>query len=99
MSLIRRRAWTKGGNTKEQLEDCPGGIRCVFITQRPALADKTLYTQATEQYLFYLAPSENQYMKNKGIDYNYCIDTWNKLGKYSYIYYDGFNLVGRSSLK
>lgn len=75
------------------------GIRCVFITQRPALADKTLYTQATEQYLFYLAPSENQYMKNKGIDYNYCIDTWNKLGKYSYIYYDGFNLVGRSSLK
>lgn len=74
------------------------GCRCIFITQRPALSSKTLYTQSTEQYLFYLAPSEKEYLKNKGLDYDSCMEHWEKLGKYSYLFYDGFVLEGRSAI-
>ena len=75
------------------------GCRCIFITQRPALSSKTLYTQSTEQYLFYLAPSEKEYLRNKGLDYDSCMESWEQLGKYSYIFYDGFILEGRSAIK
>lgn len=71
------------------------GVRCVFITQRPALCSKTLYTQSSEQYIFYLASSEKEYLRNKGLDYNTCLSHWEKNGQYSYIYYDGFVLEGR----
>lgn len=74
------------------------GCRCIFITQRPALASKTLYTQASEQYIFYLAPSEKEYIKNKGLDYDECMKYWEKLGDYSYIFYDGFKLEGRRAI-
>ena len=74
------------------------GCRCVFITQRPALASKTLYTQAAEQYIFYLAPSEKQYLMNKGLDYDSCMQHWQQMGQYSYIYYDGFKLEGRRAV-
>lgn len=74
------------------------GIRCVFITQRPALANKTLYTQAKEQYIFYLPASEKEYLKNKGLNYEKCLETWTSLGEYSYIYYDGFNYEGRKAI-
>jgi type II secretory pathway predicted ATPase ExeA len=71
------------------------GVRCVFITQRPALSSKTLYTQSSEQYIFYLASSEKEYLRNKGLDYDTCLDHWTRLGQHSYIYYDGFKLEGR----
>jgi DNA helicase HerA-like ATPase len=71
------------------------GVRCVFITQRPALCSKTLYTQSSEQYIFYLASSEKEYLRNKGLDYDTCLSHWEKNGQYSYIYYDGFVLEGR----
>lgn len=74
------------------------GVRLISITQRPALVDKTIYTQAAEQYLFRLAPSEGQYLKNKGIDYDYCLSTWEELGQYSYIFTDGFILEGRPAI-
>lgn len=71
------------------------GVRCVFITQRPALCSKTLYTQSSEQYIFYLASSEKEYLRNKGLDYDTCLIHWEKKGQYSYIFYDGFILEGR----
>ncbi len=74
------------------------GIRCIFITQRPALCSKTLYTQSAEQILFYLASSEKEYLRNKGLDYEHCREQWERLGKYSYLYYDGFNLEGRRAI-
>lgn len=74
------------------------GIRCVFITQRPALCSKTLYTQATDQYIFYLAPSEAAYMKQKGLDYAEMLKTWKKYGKYSHVYFDGFKIEGRRAI-
>lgn len=74
------------------------GVRCIFITQRPALANKTLYTQAKEQYIFYLPASEKEYLKNKGLDYDKCLEVWTTLGTYSYIYYDGFQYEGRRAI-
>lgn len=74
------------------------GCRCIFITQRPALTNKTLYTQAAEQYIFYLASSEKEYLRNKGLDYEQCLNHWTTLGQYSYIYYDGFKLDGRTRI-
>lgn len=75
------------------------GCRAVFITQRPALADKTLYTQSTDQYIFYLSPSEAAYLKSKGIEYDKIKDDWERLGKYSYIYYDGYTYEARKAVK
>lgn len=70
------------------------GCRLITVTQRPALVNKTIYTQAAEQYIFFLALSEKGYLKNKGIDYDYCLKEWEKLGKHSYIFSDGYNLIG-----
>lgn len=75
------------------------GVRLICVTQRPALADKTLYTQSHEHYIFYLSVSEKGYMKSKGIDYDKCLSEWTKRGKFSYIYYDGYDLQGRSKIK
>lgn len=74
------------------------GVRLICVTQRPALADKTLYTQSHEHYIFFLSVSEKAYMKNKGIDYDQCQSEWKKRGKYSYIYFDGYKLEGRNKI-
>lgn len=74
------------------------GCRCVFITQRPALADLTFYTQAAEQYIFQLGKGEREYLRQKGIDYDTCLNLWNQNGPHSYIYTDGFRLEGRPAI-
>jgi len=74
------------------------GVRLISITQRPALVNKTIYTQAQEQYLFRLAPSEGTYLKNKGIDYDFCLTAWEQFGDHSYIYYDGYKIEGRPAI-
>ena len=74
------------------------GVRLISITQRPALVDKTIYTQAQEQYLFRLAPSEGTYLKSKGIDYDYCLTAWEQNGEHSYIYFDGYKIEGRPAI-
>lgn len=74
------------------------GIRCIFVTQRPALANKTLYTQSAEQYIFHCSAAEKEYLKSKGIDFDYALAEWQRLGKYSYIYTDGFVTEGKAPL-
>jgi len=74
------------------------GVRCIFITQRPALASKTLYTQSQHQYIFYLPASEKEYLKNKGLDYEKCLEMWQRMGRFSYIYYDGYKYEGRAAI-
>lgn len=74
------------------------GVRLICITQRPALVDKTIYTQAVEQYIFRLHDGEGAYMKNKGLDFNLCRELWAKNGQYSYIFSDGFTLEGRKAI-
>lgn len=75
------------------------GIRCIFITQRPANCNKTLYTQSIEHYLFKMGRAEKEYLKNKGIDYKTMEDMWVKNGKYSYVEFDGINLIGHKPIK
>lgn len=74
------------------------GIRAVFITQRPALADLTFYTQAAEQYIFQLGKGERGYFQGKGIDYDICLKLWQQYGKHSYVYTDGFAIEGRKAV-
>jgi len=74
------------------------GIRLICVTQRPALCDKTLYTQAFEHYMFRLSPAEGAYMRTKGIDFDECLDLWEQGGAYSYCYYNGYVLEGREPI-
>jgi DNA helicase HerA-like ATPase len=71
------------------------GVRLICITQRPALCDKTLYTQAFEHYIFFITEADAAYMRGKGIDYDTCKAEWARLGKHSYCYYNGYTLEGR----
>jgi hypothetical protein len=75
------------------------GVRLVCVTQRPANCDKTLYTQCFEHYIFFLSESEAAYMKSKGIDYGFCKGEWDKMGKYSYCFSNGYTLEGRPPIK
>lgn len=70
------------------------GCRCMFITQRPAMASKTLYTQSFEQYIFRLSTGEKEYFKSKGIDFEKCQELWQLNGDHSYIYFNGIELKG-----
>lgn len=74
------------------------GVRLISISQRPALVNKTIYTQAQEQYIFRLATSERQYLMNKGIDFDLCNQIWAQLGDHSYIYFDGYKTEGRAAI-
>lgn len=75
------------------------GVRCIFISQRPAVVNKTLYTQSLEHYIFRLPVAEAGYMQNKGIDYSYCQAEWQKYGEYSYCFYNGYVLEGRRPVR
>ena len=74
------------------------GCRAVFISQRPAMVHKTLYTQSSEQYIFALAPSERSYLMDKGLDFDKMNQLWEELGKYSYVYFDGRHYEGRRAV-
>lgn len=74
------------------------GIRCMWITQRPAICDKTIYTQALEHYIFYIPVSDREYMRTKGIEYDDCIPLWGQPGSRQYVYYDGYKLEGRPAI-
>lgn len=74
------------------------GVRAVFITQRPALADLTFYTQSAEHYIFQLGKGERGYFNGKGIDYDECLRLWQQNGQHSYVYSDGFTLEGRKAI-
>lgn len=74
------------------------GVRAVFITQRPALADLTFYTQSAEHYIFQLGKGERGYFNGKGIDYDECLRLWQQNGQHSYVYTDGFVLDGRRAI-
>lgn len=75
------------------------GIRLICITQRPAICDKTLYTQAFEHYIFFIPEADASYMRSKGIDYDLCKREWERLGEHSYCYYNGYTLEGRPAIK
>lgn len=74
------------------------GVRAVFITQRPALADLTFYTQSAEHYIFQMGKGERGYFNGKGIDYDECLKLWQQNGQHSYVYNDGFTLEGRKAI-
>lgn len=74
------------------------GVRLIGITQRPANCDKTIYTQAYEHYIFFIPEGDAAYMRGKGIDYDACRAEWERLGKHSYCYFNGYSLEGRPAI-
>lgn len=74
------------------------GVRLICISQRPALVNKTIYTQAVEHYIFRLQDGEKAYMINKGVDFEKCKEAWQKNGQYSYVFFDGFILEGKKAI-
>lgn len=74
------------------------GVRLICISQRPALVNKTIYTQASEHYIFRLQDGEKIYMQNKGVNFEKCKDLWKKNGSYSYVFTDGFITEGRAKI-
>lgn len=42
------------------------GFKCMFLSQRPAMVDNTLYTQSTKHIIFALGLSDYNYLKNLG---------------------------------
>lgn len=42
------------------------GFKCIFLSQRPAMVDNTLYTQSTKHIIFALGKPDYNYMKNLG---------------------------------
>lgn len=60
---------------KQALKDCKKvattglrrGIRAVWISQRPALVDNTLYSQATSYVFFVLSMADYEYLKKQGL--------------------------------
>lgn len=42
------------------------GFKCLFLTQRPAMTDNTLFTQSTKHIVFALGLNDYQYLKNLG---------------------------------
>lgn len=69
------------------------GVYCCFITQRPANAPKSTYTQAETHYIF-KSGMEKAYFREKGIDYEKSMNLIEKGGKYSYIVYNGVDIMG-----
>lgn len=74
------------------------GVRLVYVTQRPANADKTLYTQSYEQYIFETGEAERGYFRDKGVDFDRCRELWQDNGKYSYCYFNGYELSGQKGI-
>lgn len=74
------------------------GVRLICISQRPALVSKTIYTQASEHYIFRLQDGEKMYMQNKGVDFEKCKQLWQQNGQYSYVFTDGFITEGRRAI-
>jgi len=69
------------------------GIRGVFITQRPALMDKTLYSQSRFHVIF-KSGSEGDWYKKYGIDHDQLVKRLDIGGKYSYMIWDSMQLKG-----
>lgn len=63
------------------------GFKGVFISQRPALVDKTLVTQS-ETHIIFATEWENEYFKSKGIDSEYINKTLNEAGEHSFVIYE-----------
>lgn len=65
------------------------GMRAVYITQRPALMDNTLMTQA-EYKIFYRTENEGPYLQRYGVPHEDLIGRLNVGGDYAYCtYYRG----------
>lgn len=75
------------------------GVRCVWVSQRPALVDKTIVTQASEHYMFQIPQYDFAYLKSKGIDADACAEIWGGNLTRRYAYFNGFELRGYAPIR
>jgi hypothetical protein len=69
------------------------GFKCVFLSQRPAKVDNTLYTQSTKHIIFALGKLDESYLKTNGFPVDEIIArTRNE--KYNFIEFDQKQITG-----
>lgn len=59
------------------------GFKCIFLSQRPAKVDNTLYTQSTRHIIFALGKMDESYLKTNGFPVEEIV---NKTGNEKYRY-------------
>lgn len=59
------------------------GIPCMWLSQRPAMVDNTLYTQSTKHIVFALGMNDKSYLKNNGFPVDEIVE---KTGNEKYIF-------------
>jgi hypothetical protein len=69
------------------------GFKCVFLSQRPAKVDNTLYTQSTKHIIFALGKLDESYLKTNGFPVDEIIQR-TKNEKYVFIEFDQKEIRG-----
>jgi hypothetical protein len=69
------------------------GFKCVFLSQRPAKVENTLYTQSTKHIIFALGKMDESYLKTNGFPVE---EIKSKTGneKYIFVEFDQKNIKG-----
>jgi hypothetical protein len=69
------------------------GFKCIFLSQRPAKVDNTLYTQSTKHIIFALGKMDESYLKTNGFPVAEIVEkTGNE--KYNYVEFDQKQVKG-----
>jgi hypothetical protein len=69
------------------------GFKCIFLSQRPAKVDNTLYTQSTKHIIFAVGKLDESYLKTNGFPIDEIVEkTGNE--KYNFVEFDQKEVKG-----
>jgi hypothetical protein len=83
----------KEANLKLATTSLGRGISCVWLSQRPAMVDNTLYTQSTKHIIFALGKLDESYLKGNGFPVEE-IKEKTKNEKYYFVEFDQKEIKG-----
>lgn len=69
------------------------GINCIWLSQRPAMVDNTLYTQSTKHIIFALGLNDMSYLKANGFPIDEIVKR-TKNEKYNFVEFDQKEVKG-----
>lgn len=74
------------------------GFKCIFLSQRPAMVDNTLYTQSTKHIIFALGLNDYRYLESLGFPGEVIKEKTNN-EKYIFCEFDQKNVTGAFKIK